>query len=172
MQRSRSKLTDLLVVSNALTVDYGNKPGQNFQRRVVNAFKIQSHLMFYDTKHNTLETVTSNLNKAFVETAEKMWAYWRCLPARKRPGDGLIMQTVAKVIDVAIVLLTSKARRERYPGYTCAIEKTQVTWLALEAVRKVLSIKQANFAGVLSWINVELGRINCKKTVRAKRGIR
>ncbi|KAK2058685.1 hypothetical protein LY76DRAFT_51196 [Colletotrichum caudatum] len=48
--------------------------------------------MFYDTKHNTLETVTSNLDKAFVETAEKMWAYWRCLPARQRPGDGLIMR--------------------------------------------------------------------------------
>ncbi|EFQ29316.1 telomerase reverse transcriptase [Colletotrichum graminicola M1.001] len=116
------------VVSNALTVDYGNKPGQNFQRRVLNAFKIQSHLMFYDTKHNALETVTSNLHKAFVETAEKMWAYWRCLPARKRPSNGLIMQTVAKVIDVAIVLLTSKARRAKYPGYACVVEKTQVTW--------------------------------------------
>ncbi|GJC83839.1 telomerase reverse transcriptase [Colletotrichum liriopes] len=160
------------VVSNALTVEYGNKPGQNFQRRVLNAFKIQSHLMFYDTKHNALETVTSNLHKAFTETAEKMWAYWRCLPAGKRPGDGLIMQTVAKVIDVAVVLLTSKARREKYPGYVCAVEKTHVTWLALDATRRVLSRKQANFASVLSWVNTELGRLDSKRTARAKRGIR
>ncbi|GKT75310.1 telomerase reverse transcriptase [Colletotrichum tofieldiae] len=160
------------VVSNALTVEYGNKPGQNFQRRVLNAFKIQSHLMFYDTKHNALETVTSNLHKAFTETAEKMWAYWRCLPAGKRPGDGLIMQTVAKVIDVAVALLTSKARREKYPGYVCAVEKTHVTWLALDATRRVLSRKQANFASVLSWVNTELGRLDSKRTARAKRGIR
>ncbi|KXH48894.1 telomerase reverse transcriptase [Colletotrichum simmondsii] len=116
------------VVSNALTVDYGNKPGQNFQRRVLNAFKVQSHLMFYDTKHNTLKTVMSNLHKAFAETAEKMWAYWRCLPTSKRPGDGLVMQTLAKVIDVAFGLLTSKSRREKYPEYDCAVEKTQVAW--------------------------------------------
>ncbi|KXH63750.1 telomerase reverse transcriptase [Colletotrichum salicis] len=57
------------------------------------AFKIQSHLMFYDTKHNSLKTVMSNLHKAFTETAEKMWAYWRCLPTSKRPGDGLFMRT-------------------------------------------------------------------------------
>ncbi|OHW95613.1 telomerase reverse transcriptase [Colletotrichum incanum] len=186
-----SKLTTLSVVSNALTVEYGNKPGQNFQRRVLNAFKIQSHLMFYDTKHNALETVTSNLHKAFTETAEKMWAYWRCLPAGKRPGDGLIMrksrlglllrssipltsyaETIAKVVDVAVVLLTSKARREKYPGYVCAVEKTHVTWLALDAIRRVLSRKQANFTGVLSWINTELGKLDSKRTARAKRGIR
>ncbi|KAK1527644.1 telomerase reverse transcriptase [Colletotrichum costaricense] len=160
------------VVSNALTVDYGNKPGQNFQRRVLNAFKIQSHLMFYDTKHNTLKTVMSNLHKAFAETAEKMWAYWRCLPTNKRPGDGLVMQTLAKVIDVAYGLLTSKSRREKYPEYDCAVEKTQVAWLALDAVRMILAKKQANFTTVLSWIDKETGRLDAKKTARARKYVR
>ncbi|TID04363.1 Telomerase reverse transcriptase [Colletotrichum higginsianum] len=160
------------VVSNALTIDYGNKPGQNFQRRVLNAFKIQSHLMFYDTKHNAMGTVMSNLHKAFAETAEKMWAYWRCLPAGGRPVDRLIMQTVTKVIDVAFVLLTSQARREKYPEYVCDIEKTHVAWLALDAVRKVLARKQANFAGVLSWIDTELGKLDSKQVARATKHIR
>ncbi|KAL0781131.1 hypothetical protein CaCOL14_002466 [Colletotrichum acutatum] len=160
------------VVSNALTVDYGNKPGQNFQRRVLNAFKIQSHLMFYDTKHNTLKTVMFNLHKAFAETAEKMWAYWRCLPTSKRPADGLIMQTLAKVIDVAFSLLTSKSRREKYPEYDCAAEKTHVAWLALDAARMILAKKQANFTTVLSWIDEELGRLDSRKTARARKYIR
>ncbi|OHE97841.1 telomerase reverse transcriptase [Colletotrichum orchidophilum] len=159
------------VVSNALTVDYGNKPGQNFQRRVLNAFKIQSHLMFYDTKHNTLKTVMTNLHKAFAETSEKMWAYWRCLPTSKRPGDGLVMQTLNKMIDVAFGLLTSKSRREKYPDYAFAIEKTHVAWLALDAVRMVLARKQANFMTVLSWIDAELGRLDSKKAARAKKYI-
>ncbi|KAJ0167125.1 Telomerase reverse transcriptase [Colletotrichum tanaceti] len=165
-------LIGLTVVSNALTIDYGNKPGQNFQRRVLNAFKIQSHLMFYDTKHNAMGTVMSNLHKAFAETTGKMWAYWRCLPPGRRPADRLIMQTVTKVIDAAFVLLTSQARREKYPEYACDIEKTHVAWLALDAVRKVLARKQANFASVLSWIDTELGKLDPKQAARAMKHIR
>lgn len=37
-------------------------------------------------------------------------------------------ETVTLVIDVALVLLTSKTRRQKYPGYACAVEKTHVTW--------------------------------------------
>ncbi|KAJ0300652.1 hypothetical protein COL516b_008223 [Colletotrichum fioriniae] len=136
------------------------------------AFKIQSHLMFYDTKHNTIKTVMSNLHKAFAETAEKMWAYWRCLPTSKRPGDGLVMQTLAKVIDVAFGLLTSKSRREKYPEYDCALEKTHVAWLALDAVKMILAKKQANFTTVLSWIDKELGCLDSRKTARARKYIR
>ncbi|KAF4829078.1 Telomerase reverse transcriptase [Colletotrichum tropicale] len=159
-------------ISNALTVDYGVKPGQNFQRRVLNAFKIQSHLMFYDTRHNTLETVFSNLHKAFTETTEKMLAYWRCLPAAKRPRSRMLTQTINRIIDVAFVLLTGKARKEKYPDYSCTMEKTHVTWLALDAVRKALLKRQANFAPVLGWIDAELGRLDTAKTARVKKYIK
>ncbi|KAI8156868.1 Telomerase reverse transcriptase [Colletotrichum sp. SAR 10_70] len=159
-------------ISNALTVDYGVKPGQNFQRRVLNAFKIQSHLMFYDTRHNTLETVFSNLHKAFTETTEKMLAYWRCLPAAKRPRSRMLTQTINRIIDVAFVLLTGKARKEKHPDYSCAMEKTHVTWLALDAVRKALLKRQANFSPVLGWIDAELGRLDTAKTARVKKYIK
>ncbi|KAH0423512.1 telomerase reverse transcriptase [Colletotrichum camelliae] len=161
-----------VAISNALTVDYGVKPGQNFQRRVLNAFKIQSHLMFYDTRHNTLETVFSNLHKAFTETAEKMLAYWRCLPAAKRPRSRMLMQTINRIIDMAFVLLTGKARKDKHPDYSCALEKTHVTWLALDAVRKTLSKRQANFAPVLGWIDAELVRLDTAKTARVKKYIK
>ncbi|KAF6840082.1 telomerase reverse transcriptase [Colletotrichum plurivorum] len=160
------------VVSNTLTVYYGHKPGQNFQRRVLNAFKIQSHLMFYDTKHNSIQTVASNVYKAFLETAEKMCAYWRCLPAGKRPEHRLVAQTIAKVVDVAYVLLTGKARKRNYPGYNCALEKAQVTWLALDAMRRVLSRRQANFAPVLAWIGDELGGLDSAKTARVSKFVK
>ncbi|TDZ60788.1 Telomerase reverse transcriptase [Colletotrichum trifolii] len=143
--------------SDTLTVDYGVTPGQNFQRRVLNAFKIQSHLMFYDTTHNSLETVMNNLHKAFVETTQKMWAYWRCLPPGKRPQHRLVTQTLKKVIEVAFMLLTGKARKSKNPGYSCALNETQVSWLALDAARKVLANKQTNFAPVLWWIDAEIG---------------
>lgn len=62
---------------------------QNLMRQT-DAFKIQSHLMFFDTAHNSLAKVLASLRGAFRETAAKMWAYVRCLPRPKRPDSGLI----------------------------------------------------------------------------------
>jgi telomerase reverse transcriptase len=53
------------------------------------AFKIQSHLMFFDTSHNSRRGVLANIYAAFSETATKMWAYARCLAAK--PGVGLFI---------------------------------------------------------------------------------
>ena len=54
------------------------------------AFKIQSHLMFFDTGLNSADTRLKNIYEAFVEAATKMWAYVRCLPQQKRPAAGLV----------------------------------------------------------------------------------
>ena len=54
------------------------------------AFKIQSHLMFFDTALNSADTMLRNIYEAFAETATKMWAYVRCLPRQKRPAAGLV----------------------------------------------------------------------------------
>lgn len=47
--------------------------------------------MFLDTTYNALNTVLSNVHSAFVETATKMCAYIRCLPASKKPGPKLVI---------------------------------------------------------------------------------
>ncbi|KAF4122395.1 telomerase reverse transcriptase [Geosmithia morbida] len=62
-------------VADTLTVEFGRCPGQNFERKVLNTFKIQSYHMFYDTEHNLTSTVLMTLYGAFCETATKMWAY-------------------------------------------------------------------------------------------------
>ncbi|KAK5663294.1 hypothetical protein OQA88_3721 [Cercophora sp. LCS_1] len=105
------------VIFNSLTVEYGRTQGQNFKRKVLNAFKVQSHLVFYDTAHNSRQAVLANAYGAFVETATKMWAYARCLPKDKKPGLSLLVDTVTTLIDLAHILLTSKSRMARYPGY-------------------------------------------------------
>jgi len=60
---------------------------------VTDAFKIQSHLVFFDTAHNSRQAVLGNAYTAFVETATKMWAYARCLPKEKRPGLAMFVGT-------------------------------------------------------------------------------
>ncbi|KAF4455059.1 telomerase reverse transcriptase [Fusarium austroafricanum] len=172
--RERDANTD---VSASLTVDFGRTPGQNFQRKVLNAFKIQSHLMFYDTSHNSIRTVLASLRGAFVETASKMWAYLRCLGQTKQPGNEIILRwypqlhnmacfadrisqgTIAKVIDVAFLLLTSKSRMMRYPQYTCNVRKSQVAMTACLSFEKVLAGKQSNYRPVLMWLRKEADRL-------------
>lgn len=106
------------VAENALTVEFGRTPGQNFTGKVLSesmswalgrsrhrgmslklitpadAFRLQSHVMFYDTGHNSTQTVMRNLFEAFVETTTKMWAYARCLPTQKQPGTKIVIGEV------------------------------------------------------------------------------
>ncbi len=38
---------------------------------------------------------------------------------------------IEELIDVAFVLLTSHARKSKYPDYECAVSKAQVMWYVL-----------------------------------------
>lgn len=149
-------------LSNALTVEFTRHPGANFKRKTLNAFKIQSHLMFFDAKHNSSQTVLRNLRDALVETASKTWAYARCLATTKRPSVKVWVDTITDLVDVAYLLLNSKARRVRYPKYESKVTKSQVRGLVLGAFRSVLGRKQANYREVLEWLDVELKRLEAK----------
>lgn len=75
----------------------------------VDAFKIQSHLMFFDTSHNSPRTVIESLRRAFAETARKMWAYLRCLPKTQQPKSGLITR-----MSLLSILHISPTHTQRY----------------------------------------------------------
>lgn len=112
--------------------------------------------MFFDTGHNSVDTVLGSLRGAFSETALKMWAYLRCLSASTRLTVNLIIGrfffsfyrkiqgreyqykvlscancpltagTIKKVVDIAFLILTSKWRKMRFKKYACEIRKAQV----------------------------------------------
>lgn len=147
------------VVFNSITVEYSKNQGRNFKRKVLNAFKIQSHLLFFDTSHNSFATMLRNLYVALVETAVKMWAHARCLGRERRPGTGLVIDTIKSLIEVAYRLLTSKSRKERYPGYMCSVGRGQVAWLAMVACRQVLVRKQAGYKEVIKWLEDEVEKL-------------
>lgn len=151
-------------VSNALTVEFTRHPGKNFKRKTLNAFKLQSHLMFFDTRHNSPQTVLRSLSEALVETATKAWAYARCLAGPRQPSPKVWVETIDDLVTVAYLLLTSRARKTRYPAYECRVTKTQVRWLALGSFRTVLERKQAQYGEVLAWLGLELGKLDGEKT--------
>ncbi|TGJ86950.1 hypothetical protein E0Z10_g1794 [Xylaria hypoxylon] len=155
-----------LPVYDSLTVEFSRTPGQTFQRKVLNAFKIQSHIMFFDTGLNSAPTMLSNIRRAFVETATKMWAYTRCLPALKQPSPDVVIKTIQRLVDTAYLLLVSKTRKLRYPDYVCDVKKCEVSWLAYNAFHQVLSRKQSNYTKTLAWLKAESVKLNLLKDIR------
>jgi telomerase reverse transcriptase len=153
------------VVFDSLTVEHTRSPGATFKRKLLNAFKIQSHLMFFDTSHNTLQSVLSSIFSAYVETANKTWAYARCLPRSKRPTAGLVIGAIKELMGVSYLLLAGKSRAARWPGYKCGVKKTQMHWLGMVAFRMVLGRKQAGYKEVLAWLDEEVGRLGAEGKV-------
>ncbi|OPB46795.1 telomerase reverse transcriptase [Trichoderma guizhouense] len=150
-------------ISTSITVDFGRSPGQNFQRKVLNSFKYQSHLMFFDTEHNSVDTVLGSLRGAFSETALKMWAYLRCLSTSTRLSVNLIIGTIKKVVDIAFLILTSKWRKKRFEKYACEIRKGQVIATGYSAFLEVLSRRQAGYGEVIAWLKEETARLATTK---------
>ncbi|PNY25820.1 Telomerase reverse transcriptase, partial [Tolypocladium capitatum] len=143
---------DGMAISNSLTIQFGRSPGQNFQRKVLNSFKIQSYPMYYDTSHNSTGTVLRSLHGAFCEAARKMLAYIRCLSRPQQPSTSLITQTITKLAHVAFLLLSSKSRKMRHPCYIFEIRKGQVTSTVYAAFLEVLGRKQTGFDQVIAWL--------------------
>ncbi|KAH6608728.1 telomerase reverse transcriptase [Trichoderma cornu-damae] len=160
-------------VSTSITVAFGRSPGQNFQQKVlsqltdgklyIDSFKFQSHLMFFDTRHNSVDTVLDSLRSAFSETALKMWAYVRCLSAPTRPAASLIIGTIKRVVVIAFSILTSKWRKMRFEKYACEIRKAQVMANGYSAFLGVLGRRQTGYREVIAWLKEETARLAAAK---------
>lgn len=159
-----------LAISDSLTVEYSKIPGKTFHRKVLSTFKIQSHLMYLDTTHNSLHTVLSNIHNAFLETALKTYTYIRCLPSSKQPSAKLIISAIEGVVELAFVLMRTKGRKsdeergeERgKKRFHCAVKKIQVEWMALHAFLEVLGRRQSRFRSVMAWIERRIGELRLK----------
>ncbi|KAL8360048.1 hypothetical protein RB598_008400 [Gaeumannomyces tritici] len=147
---------DPVVVANSLTVDFSRHQGRNFQRKVAAAFRIQSHLMFFDTAHGSHRAALRNLAAAMAETAAKTWAYVRCLPPARRPRPAIVTAAIDGVAGAAYALLTSRSRRQRFPDYVCDLGREQVRGVTLHAFKQVLGKRQSCFREVLAWLDTEI----------------
>ncbi|KAL6818683.1 hypothetical protein GGI42DRAFT_310471 [Trichoderma sp. SZMC 28013] len=119
--------------------------------------------MYFDTEHNSVDTVLGSLRGAFSETALKMWAYLRCLSTSTRLSVNLIIGTIKKVVDIAFLILTSKWRKKRFEKYACDIRKAQVIATGYSAFLEVLSRRQAGYGEVIAWLKEETARLATTK---------
>lgn len=152
-------------VTDTLTVESSRIPGQAFYRKVLSSFRLQTHSMFLDTRHNNLRTVLMGIYSSFMETAIKMYRYIKTLPPRLRPSQELVLQTIRDAIQFANKLIQSKrltkttksaAKDPNKPepqtstlDFQCAVSPSQIEYLGAAAFRHVLTRKQTSYASTL-----------------------
>jgi telomerase reverse transcriptase len=150
-------------VSDSLTVELNRVPGQTFHRKVLASFKLQTHARFLDTEHNASKVVLSGIYTNFVETAIKMYRYFKSLRPRTRPSPDLVTRTIRDLMQFATNIIQSKRRQttkpkdgETPPGTStridCAITRLQIQHLGAAAFCHVLSRKQTQFSSVLRFL--------------------
>ncbi|KXX74891.1 Telomerase reverse transcriptase [Madurella mycetomatis] len=191
-----------LGIFNSLTVEFSRCPGQNFKRKVINPIpphvfrhvaqlaqdgaRQHFHSLYrdsdqdvgvcavYDNRPAGPGSLDGYASSSFVSIGLStrncllpIWPYHANLFSR-RWAD-----TIKMLIDVSFVLLTSRTRRERHPGYVCAVRKGEVAWLAMVACRQILVRKQTGYRDVILWLEDETRRLStqrsldCESLVRA-----
>lgn len=141
------------VIADSLTVELSRVPGRTFHRKALNAFKIQTHVMFLDTTFNSQRTVLSTIYQNFMEAAMKFYRYAKCLPSARRPQPAFMIKTIGDLMRLAVGLIKSKHKNHGGQGYQCVVGRVQIQWLAATAFRHVLGRKQSGYEEVIAWLD-------------------
>ncbi|CCU74861.1 telomerase reverse transcriptase [Blumeria hordei DH14] len=150
-------------VANSITIEYTRSPGKMFQQKLLNAFKLYTHPMFYDQVHNSLFTILQNTFNALEETALKMHAYISGFSLNKRPSTELIIQALEVLFHNAEKIISRRSRGNKFRRksddggdpkkvHEFHIRKGSVEWLAITAFHQVLMKKPTGFTSVITWL--------------------
>ena len=153
ISKDRERTRHLGPISDTLTVELTKTPGRTFQRKTLNALKIQMHGMFLDSSFNALSTVLVNLYHIYTETAQKCFAYIKSLPTQKQPSAKLLIKTVEDVIALSFALMSRRGRcTGQWSEYKCGVSKKSAQWLACTAFGEVFGQKQTRYQLLLAWL--------------------
>lgn len=140
-------------IADTLTTESSRVPGQAFHRKVLASFRLQTHTMFLDTEHNNSKVVLLGIYTNFIETAIKMYRYYKTLRPKSRPSPDLVLRTVQDLVEFATNFIHSK--RRQVPSSAdmttkrASVSSLQIRYLCAAAFRHVLLRKQTTFAYVL-----------------------
>jgi telomerase reverse transcriptase len=136
-------------ITDTLTVESSRVPGQAFHRKVLASFRLQTHTMFLDTEHNNPKVVLLGIYTNFIETAIKMYRYYKTLRPQSRPSPGLILRTVQDLMEFATKFIHSKRRQVPSTSKRTGVSSLHIRHLCAAAFHHVLFRKQTTFAHVL-----------------------
>ncbi|TGO41361.1 hypothetical protein BHYA_0023g00720 [Botrytis hyacinthi] len=106
-------------------------------------------------------------------------AYIKCLPVAKKPKSALVIKTVEDLVRLGWCLSRrgkkrsgkaeekggdldkdeSEAGEEGQSGYKCEVSKREMRRWGLGAFLEVMRKRQSGYAGVVEWLERELGKL-------------
>jgi len=128
--------------------------------------------MYLDTEHNNPRVVLLGIYNSFLETAIKMYRYYKTLRLQSRPTPSLLLRTIHDLVEFATNFIHSK--RRQVPTITdsaskrvssCGVSSSQIRHLCVAAFRHILHRKQTTFTYVLKTLQ-ELETRNQPKSGR------
>ncbi|KAI1000221.1 hypothetical protein K3495_g7977 [Podosphaera aphanis] len=155
-------------ISDSLTVEYSKTPGKIFLKKILNAFKLQTHAMYLDQAYNSRSTVLQNLHSALVETAMKTIAYVSCLPSKKRPGVELMKRGFNELVKSAELMVKRRRKEVETKIWNQARDATNgkvqnhvfrkgtIKWLALDAFCQVFRKNQTRYRALIEWFESQV----------------
>ena len=152
LEISKDRRRDDLEVRHALSVETNRAPGKVFQRRILNAFKIQMHAMVVDTRLNDVVHAMSSLHQIHLETAMKMHCYLKTFRNAQSPDQRLMIRMCEDLLRLAINLTRGERSTKLIEKYECTVTATQHKWLMAVAFQSVLDRKQSRYSQVLLWL--------------------
>jgi len=149
------------------------------------ALKLGGHVMFIDTKFNSLLTVFQNLYQHFSTTAMKLHHYIRAMGVR--PSEKFIKGKqldkrilTSGVIEQVIVLqfTLTRSHLKAWRGSACAVTNTHIRWYVLpsaaltsrlgaKAFLTVLAAKQTGYNETINWLKEMMKGNHCGRLQRS-----
>ncbi|THG96236.1 hypothetical protein EW026_g5564 [Hermanssonia centrifuga] len=148
----------LLDLQDSLTVDLGRRPGVTFTQKMLRLAKSRSHIIFTDSRLNSIQTVYKTIYQNFLLTAMKMHYYIRIWKLDLSRSSAFILSTVRQMIRYAYATMRVKALNKisKACGGQCEAQKAPVLWLGTHAFHTVLSRKSHAYCGILKSLEVDM----------------
>ncbi|POV94249.1 hypothetical protein PSTT_16952 [Puccinia striiformis] len=145
-------------LSDTLTVDRTKTPGQLFCQKMYQSARVRIHVIYLDSKLNSMSTVLLNVYQALRIVAAKYVAHVTDWGADTVKGWKFFHGVIEKIL----VFFFACARKQvdqayvRNVGGFCGIKLKSVIWLGRQAFKITLARKPHKFTPILKQIEADL----------------
>jgi len=145
-------------LSDTLTVDRTKTPGQLFCQKMYQSVRVRIHVIYLDSKLNSMLTVFLNIYQALRLVAAKYVAHVVDWGADTIKGWKFFHAVIEKIL-IFFFACTQKQVDQEYVkkvGGCCEVKLRHVTWLGRHAFKITLARRPHKFGLVLKQLDVEL----------------
>ncbi|CAH1795109.1 unnamed protein product [Owenia fusiformis] len=152
-------------LSDTITVDLSNKPGESLKRKLLFGMKTRCHMLLLDQRVNSLRTGLQTIYHIFTLTACKFHFYIMKLPAKLRAQNNpQYFAGVIKSCGINCYRHIQTLRKHKYPSAVVNIPEQGIVYMSYKAFLIRLGSHNGCYATTFDLLRAELPRLLKKCT--------